>query len=291
MNAFLTRLLRLGLLLIFGIVIFVGVPVVAQNAETQTGTTPRSIQIRQITGNVTIDDKLARVGELLRVGEQIITGSNSNATLVVEDGIATLQLSESTQMQVQNLDTTANNGKITRVFAKSGQVTAYTRKLINPESRFEIAFRGEDDETEGGIAGSRGTVYGVAVGPNGKTGISTKQGEVAVTAEEKTVLVGAGTSSLVFPGKPPTLARTTGENIFLKVKLLSPSANQKVRVQAEVDPLNLVFLNGQAVEIGPDGKFDTVIALPNNRSLSIVVRTPLGQQQVYELDAAGVNQS
>ncbi|MCT7951215.1 hypothetical protein NG798_15555 [Ancylothrix sp. C2] len=290
MNAFLTRLLRLGLLLIFGIAIFALAPAVAQNAETLTGTTDRSIQIRQITGNVSVGGKPAKVGEQLREGEKIITDSNSSATLVVEDGIATLQLSESTQMQVQNLDTTTNNGKVTRVFASRGQVTAFTRKLINPESRFEIAFRGDDEETEGGIAGSRGTVYGVAVGPNGKTGISTKEGEVAVTAEEKTVLLGAGTSSLVFPGKPPTLPRTTSENILLKVKLLSPSANQKVRVQAEVDPLNLVFLNGQAVEIGSDGKFDTVIALSNNRSLSIVVRTPLGQQQVYELEAAGVNQ-
>lgn len=82
MNAFLTRLLRLAFLLICGSVIFSAAAGIAQNAETLTGTIPRTIQIRQVIGNVSIDGKPARVGEQLNEGEQIITGSNSSAILV-----------------------------------------------------------------------------------------------------------------------------------------------------------------------------------------------------------------
>lgn len=57
-----------------------------------------------------------------------------------------------------------------------------------------------------------------------------------------------------------------------------------VRVVAEVDPLSLVFLNGQAVDTNPRGQLETVVPIPDNSVIRLVVRSPLGTQQVYELD-------
>ncbi|MBD2040311.1 FecR family protein [Microcoleus sp. FACHB-672] len=259
---------------------------VAQRPPMANKEGERWVQIRQVEGEVTYQGQPARVGDMLAEGENLSTGSNSSATLVVDDGIGTVSVSELTNLQIQNLDILPNGAKITRLFTNRGQSVARLRPFVNPDSRFDIAFRGDDEDEEGGVAGARGTEYGVAVGPTGKTGISIRSGTVEVVAQQQSVLLNAGTSSLVVPGKPPTPPRRTGENVQLKVKILPSTLNKQVRVSGEVDPLNLVFLNDQPLETGVDGKFDTLTSLLPSRTLRLVVRTPLGQEQVYELEAA-----
>ncbi|MBD1939071.1 iron dicitrate transport regulator FecR [Microcoleus sp. FACHB-68] len=259
---------------------------VAQRPPMANKEAERWVQIRRVQGEVTYQGQPARVGDRLAEGENLSTGSNSSATLVVDDGIGTITVSELSNLQIQNLDILPNGAKITRVFTNRGQSAARLRPFVNPDSRFDIAFRGNDDDEEGGVAGARGTEYGVAVGPTGKTGISIRSGTVEVVAQQQSVLLNAGTSSVVVPGKAPTPPRTTGENVQLKVKILPATLNKQVRVSGEVDPLNLVFLNNQPLETGTDGKFDTIVPLLPNRILRLEVRTPLGQEQVYELEAA-----
>lgn len=259
---------------------------VAQSPQIANGEGERWVQIRQVQGEVTYQGRPARVGDVLAEGEKLSTGSNASATLVMDDGIGTVTVSELTTLQVQNLEILPNGAKTTKLFTNRGQSRAQLRPFNNPDSRFEITFRGDDDDEEGGVAGARGTDYGVAVSPSGQTGISIRSGTVEVVAQQQSVLLNAGTSSLVVPGKPPTPPRTTAENVQLKVKILPPTPDQQVRVSGEVDPLNLVFLNAQPLETGIDGKFDTIIPLLPNQTLRLVVRTPLGQEQVYELEAA-----
>lgn len=257
-------------------------PMIAQ--QTQPSEQERWVEIRQVIGNVTYKGRPAQEDDRLEVGEVLTTDDDSIAVLVVDDGISTITVSERTQVKLSNLEQLFSGAKTTHFFVKQGQIRANTRKFTHPNSSFEIAFRGEDDEVEGGIAGTRGTDFGVAVGPTGKTGVSTRQGTVALTALEQTVLVEEGNSSLVVPGEPPTPPRSTNTNSQLKLQVLSATEEQNVRVVAEVDPLSLVFLNGQAVETDQRGQLETVVPIPDNSVIRLVVRSPLGTQQVYELD-------
>ncbi|HBB31447.1 MAG TPA: iron dicitrate transport regulator FecR [Cyanobacteria bacterium UBA8803] len=281
MNFSLSQIYLSGLFLLLG-----SWPVIGQLSAAQPSRTianERWVQVRQIDGTVTSQGRPIRVGEYLAMGDVIKTSNNSRAMLVVDDGIGMVKVSELADVQVQNLAVLPNGGKTTKFFVSKGQVRAIARHLTNPNSSFEIAFRGDDEEVEGGIAGTRGTEYGVAVSPNGQTGITTVQGNVAVTALNQTVFVKAGTSSLVVPGQPPMLPRSTPSNLQLKLQLLSVTTERQVRVIAEVDPINLVYLNGQPVEVDRNGKLDKIVPLSDTGSVSLVVRSPLGDQQVYEL--------
>lgn len=277
------------------------IPTTASVAQTSRGLGPREVQLAQISspeenqeerwaqvryvqGDVTYQGRPAKIGDRLQVGEELRTGSNSRATLFFDSGIGVLLLSEQTTVQLQILETLKNGARTTRLLTQRGQVRAQVRRFTNPDSSFEIAFRGNDDDIEGGIAGSRGTDYGVAVGPNGQTGVSTLSGQVAVMTPAKTVLLDAGYSSLIVPGQGPTEARLTAANVELKLKLLSATEPEKIRVTGAGDPLNLVYVNGVPVETQQNGEFDVVVPLPKNRPLQVLVRTPLGQEQIYELE-------
>jgi FecR protein len=237
----------------------------------------RWVEVRQTRGVVTYKGRPARVGDrLTRVGDRITTGRQSSAVLAVDSGIATINVAELTTLQVQNLAIAAGGGRITRLSVPTGQARLQARPLTNRNSRLEIS-------TPAGLAGVRGTVFGVAVGPEGKAGIATLEGAVAASAKGRTVNIQKGFASLVFPGDPPSPPKIIQENMKYELEKLSAIDATKVHLICTVDPLNIVFLNDQPLKMDRNGKIDTTLPMPANFDFRLIVRSPLGKQESHEI--------
>lgn len=265
---------KLVAFLFAGILLTVAIPLLARDIQLPAS---RFVEVRQISGSVTYQGRAARVGDrLTRSGQQISTGRQSSAVLAVDSGIARINVAELTTVQVQALSINASGGRITRLSVPRGQARVQATRLNNPSSRLEIS-------SPAGVTGVRGTVFGVGIGPNGKTGVATLEGAVATTANGRTVTVNGGYSSIVFPGNAPTRPQLLKQNLNYELISLSAIDRNKVRLICTLDPLNLAYLNGEALPIDRTGKIDSVLPRPDNSDYWLVVRSPLGEQKRQEI--------
>jgi hypothetical protein len=240
----------------------------------------RWIEVRRTTGQVMYTrgqtSQLARKGiRLQSVGDTISTGSGSSAELAIDIGTGTIKVSENTNIKISKLQTGSKGERITELQVNSGQVRLQLRLLTNSASRINI-------KTPAGIAGVRGTTFGVSVQEDGKMGVGTKEGSVATNAQGRTVLVNGGFQNLTIPGKPPSAAIPLREDTRLNISQLAANGNQ-VRVIGTIDPVNLLIISQQRQNVDANGKFNINVPLPPNRRVRAMVVTPLGKQQLYEL--------
>lgn len=281
----------IGLSLLVGSLVVSSVPVVAGGATRGSGVNrtrqesqERYLEIVAIQGTVMYETgalkqqgRPAKVGDRLKApGETIKTTSKSTAKLVTDGGIGTIDVSENSNLQVKSLKTLRNGAKTTELRTTLGKTQVRVRPFINPESRFFI-------ETPTGVAGVRGTEFTVIVLPSGETKVFTTEGEVEVSAQQQNRRIAAGFFSVIPPKQPPTSPTSISGNLRVSLQLLPAPDEGKVRVSGLVNPINSVLLDGQALEPSPTGEFDTIATIPSNRRLTVVVRTPLGEEQVYEL--------
>ncbi len=243
-------------------------------------TVKRWLEVRQPIGQVLYSrgktSQPARSGlRLQAVGDTIITKQNSSAVLSIDIGTGLIKISENTNVNIQKLDRGRGGEQITQLQVKAGQVRLQIRPFTNPASRLDI-------KSPAGVAGVRGTDFGVNVQQNGKMGVATLSGSVATNAQGKTVLVKAGFQNVTIPGEPPSKPVPLQENTRLNIRELSASGNQ-VRIVGSVDPVNLLIIAKQDRKTDFSGKFDITVPLLPNRKVEAVVVTPLGTRQLYEL--------
>jgi hypothetical protein len=212
---------------------------------------------------------------LQSVGDTITTKQGSSVVLGIDVGTGFVKVSENTTITVQKLETGNKGQNITELQVLSGQVTLQVRPLTNKASRVEI-------KTPAGVAGVRGTEFGVSVQNDGKMGVGTKKGAVVTSAQGETVLVNAGFQNLTIPGQPPSPAVPLREDTRLNVSQLL-AKGKRVQIVGTVDPVNLLLINQQPQNVNSNGKFDITIPLPFNRKVEATVSTPLGKKQLYQL--------
>lgn len=212
---------------------------------------------------------------LTSVGDTITTKQGASAVLAIDTGTGFINVAENTTVKIHKLKKGSRGGRITELQVKSGQVRLQIRRLTHRTSGVRI-------RTPAGIAGVRGTEFGVSIQDNGKTGVGTKKGSVATIAQGKTVLVNGGFQNLIIPGKRPSQPVRLQENTRLNIRQLLASGNQ-VRIIGTVDPVNLVMISQKSLNINSSGRFDVTIPLPPNRRIEAVVITPLGKKQLYQL--------
>ncbi|MEA5515213.1 FecR family protein [Nodularia sp. UHCC 0506] len=243
-------------------------------------TVKRWLEVRRPIGQVLHSrgnkSQPARSGlKLQAVGDAIITKQNSSAVLAIDIGTGFIQVAENTNINIQKLERGRRGEQITQLQVKSGQVRLRVRPFTNPASRLEI-------KSPAGVAGVRGTDFGVNVRQNGLMGVATLTGGVATTAQGQTVLVKAGFQNITIPGQPPSKPVPLQDNTDLNIRQLSANGNQ-IRIIGSVDPVNLLIIAEQEWNTDASGRFDiTVPLLPNGRVEAVVV-TPLGKKQLYEL--------
>ena len=240
----------------------------------------RWIDVQSVSGNVTLLNRngreSARVGQRLQsIGDGIVTGARSSATLNLDSGIGTLQVSENSQFTIQEIQNN-DGGAQTKLNVSRGQVRLKLRTFTNPSSSLEIF-------TPAGVTGVRGTDFGVNILPSGKTGVATLQGRVAVAAQGKTVEIDRGFQSSVTPGNAPLPPVPLRDNASLDVQVLDQETNSQVHLVAQTDDINIISIGKLVIEPNAEGILDIRIPMGINRSIEVRVTTPLGKEQNYQI--------
>ena len=240
----------------------------------------RWIDVQSVSGNVTLLNRngreSARVGQRLQsIGDGIVTGARSSATLNLDSGIGTLQVSENSQFTIQEIQNN-DGGAQTKLNVSRGQVRLKLRTFTNPSSNLEIF-------TPAGVTGVRGTDFGVSILPSGKTGVATLQGKVAVAAQGKTVEIDRGFQSSVTPGNAPLPPVPLRDNASLDVQVLDQETNNQVHLVAQTDDINIISIGKLVIEPNAEGILDIRIPMGINRSIEVRVTTPLGKEQNYQI--------
>lgn len=278
----------------------------------QATSTLRIEEIRG-TGIATIDGRPVRVGSTLETGAELVTGENTTVRFRIEGRGGSIEVAEFSRFIVGNLATGAIDlqileGRATFALPSSspsnsagleGHLFTATTGLktlevsdisqINLEDSLGIAQnsgRGNYNfrvRTPTGVTGVRGTAFGVDVGPNGQTGVSTVSGTVIAAAQNQEQLVSSGQYAIISPNSPPTLVQPTPPDAKLKVLIHQTRSGNRVRVFGQVDRLDLVYINGQAIETDPDGNFAVILDRPISRLLRFVIRGPAIRERVYEI--------
>ncbi len=243
----------------------------------------RSLIVQQNSGQVTFQSRgtsrpVVRGDRLQAVGDGVATGSRSAAELLVDTGIGFIQVSENTQVRVRAMGFAPDNGRTTSLEVPYGQVRLQLRRFTHPGSYLEI-------HTPAGVSAVRGTTFGITVQSDGKTGLATLSGAVISTARGKSVLVRGGFQNFVIPGKPPSPPVPLKDNTDLKyeIKPLIHAGIRSVQIAGQVDPVNIVLVEGKPQVTDPNGRFSVPLPALSTQTLEVTVITPLGRRQVHKL--------
>jgi hypothetical protein len=244
----------------------------------------RWMVLRSLSGAVTYEHRAksqpAKLGnKLSMIGDGVTTGPNSTATFEVDTGIGFMAVAERTKVKITDLDYAPDNGRITRLSVTSGRVRLKLRKFTHKGSRLEI-------RTPAGLSGVRGTEFGVIVQPDGKTSIAVATGAVAMDAQRQSVSVPAGFQNLTIKGEAPSPAVPLKNDTMLRYTL-EPSTEggvRRVRLVGQVDPVNSVIVNNVPQVTDRLGRFQSSLqATPTRLKFKVVVATPLGKEQTYDV--------
>ena len=244
----------------------------------------RWLEVRQITNDVTFERgamrRAAVVGDRLQaVGDRIITGNNSTATLFVDTGVGAVEVGEKTILRVRQLDVATDNGRITRLEVPTGNVRLRVRPFTNKGSQFEI-------QTPVGVSGVRGTEFGVAVQPNGKTGLAVLEGRVVTAAQNHAVGVAQGLQNFTMPREVPStpVKLTNDTSLRYDFEMMVERGVRLARLRGQVDPVNSVTVDGVPQVTDRQGVFQSNLrSVPSYLRMQVIVTTPLGRTKTYAL--------
>ncbi len=256
---------------------------------------------------------------------EIITGKNSSVDLAVDNQMGLVEVLENTSLQIKTLSGSDDEDSETVFFVSRGQVRLSLRPIRPASSDLSQAKTPTDGtrepllarvsstggktlidsgevpllaqrrsrrrnypvtvQTPGGIAGVRGTAFGVNVGPDGKTGVEVIEGSVAGIARDQEVIFQGSQAGAMLPGESPTQPSPwlSSEVAKLRIRSLVRTNPYTALVSGQVDPMDIVFLNNKPVKTDSEGKFKVAVALPQSHRLNFVVRGPAVRVRHYEI--------
>ncbi|MBE9096255.1 FecR domain-containing protein [Tychonema sp. LEGE 07203] len=275
----------------------------------------RSLEIKEIRGSVSFKGRPAVAGDRLQApGDEIITGANSTARIAIDNNTGIVEVAEKTAVRISNLSGSEGGEKDTAIFVSRGRVrlsigktaaatpAANTSTIIPPNQIAALnSFSGLGNlsqiaqqkksartapvrvETPEGVAGVRGTSFGVSVS-EGKTSVETIEGAVAVSGStDSEVVVNGGSATTIFSQSPPAPISASPRLAELKVRSLFRLSGNIYRLSGQINPIDIIYVNNEAVKIDRDGKFKIQGILPPSRRLNIVVRAPSVRERHYSL--------
>ncbi|AFZ05675.1 FecR family protein [Oscillatoria nigro-viridis PCC 7112] len=287
----------------------------AETINAQGTAAGRSLEIEEIRGTVSFKGRPAVVGDrLLAPGDEIITGPDSTARLGIDNNIGIVEVAEKTAVRISNLSSRAGGEKDTAIFVSRGRVrlsigktaaatpAASTSTIIPPNQIVALnTFSGLGKssqiaqktrsaknapvrvETPEGVAGVRGTSFGVSVG-GGKTAVETIEGAVAVSGNtESEVVVNSGNATTIFPQTSPVAPSASPRLAQLKVRRLLRLSGNIYRLSGQINPIDTVYVHNEEIKIDRKGNFKIQGILPPSRRLKIVVRGPSVTERHYSL--------
>ncbi len=287
-------------------------PSPAATINAQGTAAGRSIEITEIRGTVSFKGRQAVAGDrLTEPGDEIITGADSTARLAIDNNIGIVEVAENTAVRISNLSSSAGGEKQTAIFVSRGRVrlslsktnaatpAANTSTIIPPNQIAALnSFSGLGNsrqiaqaksartapvrvETPEGVAGVRGTSFGVSV-IDGKTAVETIEGAVAVSGStDSEVVVNGGSATTIFSQSPPTPASASPRLAELQIRSLFRLSGNIYRLSGQINPIDIVYVNNEAIKIDREGNFKIQGILPPSRRLNIVVRAPSVRERHY----------
>ncbi len=256
---------------------------------------------------------------------ELLTGKDSSVDLAVDNQMGLVEVLENTSLQIKTLSGSDDEDTETVFFVSRGQVRLSLRPIRPASSDVSQAKTPTDGtrelllarvsssegktlldsgevpllaqqrsrrrnypvrvQTPGGIAGVRGTAFGVNVGPDGKTGVEVIEGSVAGIAQDQEVIFQGSQAGVVIPGESPTQPSPwlSSEVAKLRIRSLVRTNPYTALVSGQVDPMDIVFLNNKPVKTDSEGKFKVAVALPQSHRLNFVVRGPAVRARHYEI--------
>ena len=297
MNVFYHKQLRMltGGMLALSIPLFGSYPAIANpTLETVQRLETRGLTLEEIKGkSVFINGEPAKVGDILKVGDQISTGKDTLVNLRVDSYIGLVELADNTTVEVKTLSGEAgiNPNQITVLSVTAGRVRLSISRFVSspfwsetiPQNQRQNSvtnspFRIETPTT---IVGVRGTTFGVNVAPDGRTAIHSLEGTVGVVSAGEEVRIEKGQVSIINPKEKPTPVANISPLSQLRVRSLTRLGLETVQLRGQVDPMDLVYINNQPIQTDTQGNFDFIGRLPVSRRLEVTVRGPAVRERYY----------
>ena len=154
-------------------------------------------------------------GDLVNAGDRVQTAAASHAMVTFFDG-STLEIEPATTVQIEDAVSAASGAISIRISQTIGRTWASVQKLTRADSKFEI-------RTPTAIASVRGTGFITEVLADGSTTVQTTDGNVQVTAQGQSVIVGAGQTTSAAPNTPPATPTATPRSNLLRFGMHSPA--------------------------------------------------------------------
>ncbi len=259
--------------------------------------------VELFTNKVTYNGLRVKLGDCLVAGKgDFTTGELARARLQVGVNRGIIEVSEFSSFKIDKLSDTqvglfVNKGRVRfSVTPLPGHSTSMKKvpnyysnsNLSDGRVKGKIAQDSSDNadfqvETPVGVAGVQGTAFGLDVGKNGQTGISTLKGSVAVEAHHQRILVGGGQYTLISPDSPPTPPDGNPPLAQLRSINISKQESDQVLVFGQVGRMNIVYLNGEAIETDSSGNFRVLVDIPASHRLRMIVRGPAVTERIYVL--------
>ena len=284
--------LNLVILTVLGVLIdFFGSNLLSQerkNVDAQGGIQVRTnqwLKVEKMEGNVTYRNfynyanRRAKVGDLLQfVSDEISTGENGSAVLSIDSGVGSIYVTENTTIKIRSFQIASDNGRITNLFVPRGKARLQIRKFTNRGSQLNI-------QTPSGISGVRGTQYIVGAQPNGNMVITTLEGSVTSTAQNRVEIINGGFQNLTVLGQPPSPAVPISNDISLRYSIIKKvSGNARsILLVGYTSLFNTVKVDGKEQFLDRSGKFSTQLPATSNLKVNVTVETSQGKEQAYEI--------
>jgi hypothetical protein len=244
---------------------------------------PTQLTVRRVEGHV---ERRASEGEQWQplapnasVSEQdsVRTDDGAKAVLAGEGGLE-IELAEQSQLAMLALKPDE-----AKVVVERGRVAATTGKGAAGKAATKLSVGARD--TDAWVEAKQGA-FAVLRDGDGKLAVAVTEGDVAVTAQNTRVQVGAGEQSIVQPNQAPAKPTRIPTSLFLKVARGGPSrlAQRTTEVSGLTTPGAAVFVNGTPVTTDPSGKFVAKVPLQEGRNqLQVSVRDVLGRREQQQL--------
>ncbi len=164
---------------------------------------PEPVQVLHVRGQVEViraadgSNQPLRVGDILRIGDQIQTGEDSSASVQFADG-SMLAVKSNTLLSFNTLKVYGRTGMVdTRLRLQRGNVENQVQPFRGPGSRYEI-------HTPAAVTAVRGTRFRIdAEQAQPIMRAEVEAGEVTVSGAGVTRVVPAGYGTIAEAGKPP----------------------------------------------------------------------------------------
>lgn len=240
-------------------------------APAQSGVTSGSAYVTYISGAVSVLDtngstwKAASLKQQVKAGDQVKTGKNSCAVLILDDK-STLKLNQSTHIKLQKIQPSGNPGIGTKITVFIGNMWTDVNSFFYQKSSFEV----ESGQTTAAV---RGTAFDLVseydevmlYGWEGKVRVASPGGETEISSFEECRVRGGVPARKPFQADAAAFTDWNGWNNYVDGVIRDHRRNDGAKLSTDItditqeldatpDPRNFSAVVGGVMKSVPEAK-------------------------------------